>query len=152
MTNATDCGKTVEELPVNDNIKMLVDILTHIKTNDKNRDKIMQSYYAKIAASPKASLIKCIDRCNNLTTMSWGLSIAQAIMESPKLLLLDEPFNGLDEKGVILLKNLIKDLNNKGCTIILTSHNKEDLNELCTVIYKISGNKLVLSQNDNLNI
>ncbi len=69
-----DCGKTVEELPVNDNIKKLVDILTHIKTNDKNRDKIMQSYYTKIAASPKASLIKCIDRCNNLTTMSWGLS------------------------------------------------------------------------------
>ena len=42
--------------------------------NDDNRDQIISAYYKKLVANPKASLIKCMDRCNNLTTMSWGLS------------------------------------------------------------------------------
>ncbi len=69
-----DCGKTPEELPVCDEARELVRLLTHADTSDENRDEIMQEYYASIQASPKASLIKCIDRCNNLTTMAWGLS------------------------------------------------------------------------------
>ena len=69
-----DCHKTVDDLPVNDETKKLVLLLSHRKTTDENRDKIMDEYYRAIIANPKASLIKCIDRCNNLTTMSWGLS------------------------------------------------------------------------------
>nr|MCR4588032.1 hypothetical protein [Lachnospiraceae bacterium] len=52
----------------------LVLLLTHEKTTPENRDAKMKIYYDKIAANPKAALIKCLDRCNNLTTMSWGLS------------------------------------------------------------------------------
>lgn len=69
-----DCGKTLEELPVNDETRELVRLLTHEKTTDSNRDEMMRAYYDAIAKNPKAALIKCIDRCNNLTTMSWGLS------------------------------------------------------------------------------
>ncbi|MCR5683934.1 MAG: helix-turn-helix domain-containing protein [Lachnospiraceae bacterium] len=69
-----DCGKKPEELPVNDETKELVRLLTHEKTTDSNRDDMMKAYYDAIAENPKAALIKCIDRCNNLTTMSWGLS------------------------------------------------------------------------------
>lgn len=69
-----DCGKKLEDLPVNDETKEIVRLLSHEKTNDNNRDKIMKKYYEAIAANPKAALIKCVDRCNNLTTMSWGLS------------------------------------------------------------------------------
>ena len=43
-------------------------------TKGKNRDEVMIAYYNQIATNPKAALIKCMDRCNNLTTMSWGLS------------------------------------------------------------------------------
>ena len=69
-----DCGKTLEDLPVNEETKILVQLLTHEKTTDENRATVMKAYYDSIAANPAASLIKCIDRCNNLTTMSWGLS------------------------------------------------------------------------------
>lgn len=69
-----DCGVKVEELPVNDETKELVGLLTCEKTNEENREKIVSAYYMAIAKNPKAALIKCMDRCNNLTTMSWGLS------------------------------------------------------------------------------
>lgn len=69
-----DCGVTYEELPVNDETKELVRLLTHSKTTPENRDEIMREYYSQIASNPKAALVKCIDRCNNITTMSWALS------------------------------------------------------------------------------
>lgn len=69
-----DCGKTEDDLPVNEDTKELVVILSHEKTTPENRDDMMRAYYKKIAKSPKASLVKCLDRCNNLTTMAWGLS------------------------------------------------------------------------------
>ncbi len=69
-----DCKKTYADLPVNDETKELVRLLTHEKENGKDRDAVMKAYYDAIVANPKAALIKCMDRCNNLTTMSWGLS------------------------------------------------------------------------------
>ena len=69
-----DCGVKAEDLPVNEECRSLVALLSHEKTTDENRNQKMQEYYAAIAQNPKATLIKCIDRCNNLTTMSWGLS------------------------------------------------------------------------------
>ena len=88
-----DCGKTVEELPVCENTKEIIRLLSHEKTTSEKRDEIMQAYYCAILKNPKATLVKCIDRCNNLTTMSWGLSrdkIYRMITETeqyfPKLL------------------------------------------------------------------
>ena len=69
-----DCGRKLDDLPVNDETKELVRLLTCAKTNDENREQILNAYYKDIVANPKAALIKCMDRCNNLTTMSWGLS------------------------------------------------------------------------------
>lgn len=69
-----DCGKTADDLPVNEDTKELVVLLTHEKTTSENREKVLKAYYKVIEANPKAALIKCLDRCNNLTTMAWGLS------------------------------------------------------------------------------
>ena len=69
-----DCGKKLEDLPVNDETRELVRLLTHGKTTDSDRDSVMTAYFDAIAKNPKAALIKCLDRCNNLTTMAWGLS------------------------------------------------------------------------------
>lgn len=69
-----DCEKNADDLPVNEKTKELVILLTHEKTDPANRDTVMKAYYKAIKANPKAALIKCLDRCNNLTTMSWGLS------------------------------------------------------------------------------
>jgi GTP pyrophosphokinase len=69
-----DCGKTANDLPVSDEVKQIVVLMTHDKANGPDRDKVMAAYYDAIMENPKAALVKCIDRCNNLTTMSWGLS------------------------------------------------------------------------------
>lgn len=68
-----DCGKTPDELPVSDEVRELVVLLSHSKTTAENRDVVMQEYYAAISDNPKAALVKCIDRCNNITTMAAGL-------------------------------------------------------------------------------
>lgn len=81
-----DCGYTSDDLPVDDEVKNLVKLMTHQK-DDGNRDKMMKAYFKGLASDPKAALIKCIDRCNNITTMSWGLSrerIYRTIMETEK--------------------------------------------------------------------
>ncbi len=62
-----------EDLPVGDEAREIVRLMTHEKTTDENRDEVMEAYYSALATNPKAALVKCIDRCNNMTTMSWGL-------------------------------------------------------------------------------
>ncbi|MGN2337710.1 ABC transporter ATP-binding protein [Clostridium cagae] len=74
--------------------------------------------------------------------MKQRLGIAQAIMEKPKLLILDEPMNALDDEGVNLTRNIILDLKKKGVTILLTSHNREDIDILCDYIYSMKDGKL----------
>lgn len=71
--------------------------------------------------------------------MRQRLGIAQAIMEKPQLLILDEPFNGLDKSGVRQIKDLILELNKQGTTILLTSHISGDLEELCNEIYEFDN-------------
>ena len=63
--------------------------------------------------------------------MRQRLAIAQAVMESPKLLILDEPMNGMDEKGVEEMRQLILARKAAGTTIILSSHNIEDIPFSC---------------------
>ena len=68
--------------------------------------------------------------------MRQRLGIAQALMEDPDILLLDEPMNGLDNEGVEEMRRLLLSLKNKGKLIVLASHSKEDIGLLCDVIYR----------------
>lgn len=63
--------------------------------------------------------------------MRQRLGIAQAIMEEPEILVLDEPFNGLDRYGVVEIRELLKELKAGGKSILLASHNAQDIKELC---------------------
>lgn len=63
--------------------------------------------------------------------MRQRLGIAQAIMEKPEILILDEPMNGLDNDGVLHIRKVLLELKEQGTTIILASHNKEDIDILC---------------------
>lgn len=74
--------------------------------------------------------------------MRQRLAIAQAIMEEPEILILDEPMNGLDEDAVEEIRNLLLDLKKKGILIIITSHNREDIDVLCDEVYRIKKGKL----------
>lgn len=77
--------------------------------------------------------------------MRQRLGIAQAIMEDPKLLVLDEPFNGLDKNGVAEIRRLLLELKEEGRTILLASHNEEDIRILCDEVYEMDGGVLVHS-------
>ncbi|MBD5560207.1 MAG: ATP-binding cassette domain-containing protein [Clostridia bacterium] len=71
--------------------------------------------------------------------MRQRLGIAQAIMEDPALLILDEPFNGLDHSGVLEIRNLLKELKAGGTTILLASHNARDIEELCDTVCEMDA-------------
>lgn len=71
--------------------------------------------------------------------MRQRLGIAQAIMEDPELLILDEPFNGLDKHGVEEIRNLLLKQKEEGKTILLASHNSEDIRVLCERVYEMDG-------------
>ena len=74
--------------------------------------------------------------------MKQKLGIAQAIMEDQDILILDEPFNALDYKTYNDTKGIIRILQAEGRTILMTSHNYDDLETLCTHIYAINEGKL----------
>lgn len=74
--------------------------------------------------------------------MRQRLGIAQAIMENPQLLILDEPFNGLDKNGVHEIRKILLELKAEGKTILLASHNEEDIHILCDEVYEMDGGVL----------
>ena len=69
--------------------------------------------------------------------MRQRLGIAQAIMEDQNILILDEPMNGLDNQGVEDMRQLLLKLKEKGNTILLASHNQEDIRQLCDSVYEM---------------
>ena len=75
--------------------------------------------------------------------MKQRLGLAQAIMENPDILILDEPMNGLDKEGVSEIRKLLLDFKSKGKTIIIVSHNSEDINMLCDTVHEMDKGRLV---------
>lgn len=75
--------------------------------------------------------------------MRQRLGIAQAIMEDPEILILDEPMNGLDNAGVQDIRALLLGLKTQGKTILLASHNHEDIAALCDTVHEMDGGVLL---------
>ena len=80
--------------------------------------------------------------------MKQKLRIAQAIMEKPKILILDEPTNGLDKKSVVVVREILKKFIKKGGTLVMTSHNKEDMNILCDQVYEYDNYNFHMKSNE----
>ena len=76
--------------------------------------------------------------------MRQRLGIAQAIMEDPSLLILDEPFNGSDKHGVAKSRSLSKELRAEGKTILLASHNQADIDELCDTVCEMDAGYMTM--------
>ncbi|KML23301.1 MULTISPECIES: ATP-binding cassette domain-containing protein [Priestia] len=74
--------------------------------------------------------------------MKQRLAIAQAIMESPDLLVLDEPTNALDEDGVKLVHKILLEEKQRGATILISSHNKEDITILSDKKFKMNEGRI----------
>ena len=75
--------------------------------------------------------------------MRQRLGIAQAIMEDPELLLLDEPMNGLDNQGVEDMRGLFAELRERGKTILLASHSNEDVRALCDTVCELDNGRVM---------
>ena len=76
--------------------------------------------------------------------MKQRLGIAQAIMEDQNIIILDEPMNGLDNAGVEEMRKLFLNLREQGKTILLASHNRDDIEILCDVVYEMDHGILCL--------
>lgn len=75
--------------------------------------------------------------------MKQKLAIAQAIMEEPDMLILDEPFRGLDAKSLEKIRQLLLAYQKRGGTIFLTSHNLEDIAMLCNCVYEMKDGTMI---------
>lgn len=112
--------------------------LLYITKNKPDKNKIVQ-VMQKVGLDP--FLKKHVGKYS--MGMKQRLAIAQAIMEDQNILLFDEPMNGLDSNAVEEMKKLFCELRERGCIILISSHNREDLEEICDSIYIMKKGKLV---------
>lgn len=75
--------------------------------------------------------------------MRQRLAIAQAIMEDPAILILDEPMNGLDNEGVADIRKLLVELRDSGKTILIASHSREDIAILCDTVHELDRGQII---------
>ena len=115
-----------------------LDFLYRIR-NKKNRQHLYE-VMRKVGLDPLSK--KRV--CNYSLGMRQRLAIAQAIMEEQPILILDEPMNGLDKRGVSEMRDFFKELKNQGKTILMASHNKEDIDVLCDRVYEMDAGVLTI--------
>lgn len=75
--------------------------------------------------------------------MKQRLGIAAAIMEKPDIIILDEPINALDEKGVVLVRKILQDARERGALVLIACHDKEELEALSDEIFVMENGKIV---------
>ncbi len=75
--------------------------------------------------------------------MKQKLALAQALMENPRVLVLDEPFNGLDADSAVSIRRILKDRIDDGVTVIFTSHNRGDIQELASQQFEIQNGGVI---------
>lgn len=81
------------------------------------------------------------------TGMKQRLSIAMAMLDAPKLLLLDEPMSNMDVSGASEMRRLFRNLSNEGTTLIIATHIAEDVEQLCNVVYRIREGEIIQDGN-----
>lgn len=113
----------------------------------KKNLELLASIQNKIGEERIVEVLKLVgldaDDNRPVRTYSMGmlqrLGIAQALMENPKLVILDELTSNLDRQGIASIHNLIKELNSEGITFILTSPNEKELEHICDKIFWIEN-------------
>lgn len=84
------------------------------------------------------------------TGMKQRLSIAMAMLDAPKLLLLDEPMSNMDVSGASEMRRLFRNLSNEGTTLVIATHIAEDVEQLCNVVYRIREGNLIQDGNKTM--
>ncbi len=119
------------ELSGYENLKLLADI------KKKIGDKEILSWLEKVGLKDISYKVD-----DYSLGMKQRLTLAQALMEDEEVLILDEPTNSLDEEGVELFHSLLKQQKEKRKIIIISSHNKYDIEQLADEVYRIKEGKM----------
>lgn len=122
-----------------ENLKLLASIQKKIGEDEINQIlKKVELYEEKDKKYSKYSL-----------GMKQKLGIAQALMEDPEIIILDEPFSGVEDETARSLRNLLLEEKKKGKLIIVATHMKEDLEKLATVTYRFQNGQMVKQENQS---
>ncbi len=116
-----------------ENLRFLADIKQIVS------DQEIEDYMEKFGLDPKSK--KTLKKYS--LGMKQKIGIIQAIMENQELLILDEPFNALDEDTVGMLRQMLLEFKEEGKLIIITSHHAEDINILCDEIIRLKEGKMI---------
>lgn len=117
-----------------ENLKLLADIQKNISEKD--------IIYTLERVNLKEDMNKKF--CEYSLGMKQKLGIAQVLMEDPKVMILDEPFNGIEDETAIKIRNILLEEKANDKIIIIASHIKEDIEQLCDVVYKVDGGNITL--------
>lgn len=122
------------------NLKLLANL------NRKINEQDIRNAITRVGLDP--DLKKPVSRYS--LGMRQRLGIAQAIMEDPQLLILDEPFNGLDKNSTGHMRSLIRELKTEGKTVLLASHNQTDIDELCDTVCEMDNGIMTMIRENTL--
>ncbi len=124
--------KFLPDLTGRDNLSLLASIQN--KISEERIDEILE----------KLDLMEDKDKKYHKYSlgMKQKLGIAQVLMEDPKVMVLDEPFNGLDENSAKKIRNILIDEKKRGKIILIATHMKEDIEKLCDVVYRIEKGRI----------
>ena len=135
-----DISNVYEEMNAWDNLIFAAQLYSVPKTEQEKRAKELLELFGLYERRK--------DRVSGFSRgMMRRLTIAAALIHKPKLLFLDEPTTGLDVQSLRMIRNLIKELNNDGVTVMLTTHYIEEADQLCQRVAIINKGKIVTVDN-----
>lgn len=123
----------IKDLTGFENLKLLASVRSII--DDDTIIKHMDSFGLDATSKTKVK--------NYSLGMYQKLSIIQAIMENPRILIFDEPFNGLDKESCAYVKEMIQNLKSKSKLILITSHILNDIEEVADVVYEFDNQTIL---------
>lgn len=133
-----DIGLVIENARLYDDLTGLDNLRFLAKLKNKITDHEIKNAIERVGLDPADS--------RTLKKYSLGMkqriTIAQAIMEKPDYIFLDEPTNALDEKGIEQLYQIVKEEVSRGALICIASHNKTDIDLLCETVYHMADGKI----------
>ena len=143
--------KSIEELQKS--FETLKDIMKDLKFSNSIAYKMNEHYNVHINAIDDREILNTLKKVNLLDEkdkkfkkysldMKQKLGIAEVLMENPDIMILDEPFNGLEEESANKIRKILLEEKEKGKLIIIATHIKEDIDELCNVIFHIDKGKI----------
>ncbi|MFX0548545.1 ABC transporter ATP-binding protein [Hathewaya histolytica] len=123
----------IKDLTGFENLKLLASIKSKISHDD------IKDYMKKLDLDPNSNTkVK-----NYSLGMYQKLAIIQAIMEDPNIIIFDEPFNGLDKKSCVIVKEMILNLKANNKIILITSHILNDIEEVANEVYEFSDQQII---------